>query len=188
MQRFRKVSILTGCALLTLAGLFLCLPRELRAQAQEKVVNAYNTMFGLQLANPNFPNNVVVVQGLTNANDGYGGVFAYDPTSSATVNLTNVFKPANFNGRWIRCWNIPVTSGLLPFSLTGLQSGSNTNATDGTVTNTFASVFSELPSVVTTPANNATPTNTVVSITKSNFVYSSGVGAMVFHWVAVGSP
>lgn len=70
----------------------------------------------------------------------------------------------------------------------GIQSGTATTAADGTVTNTFATDFASAPVVVTTPVNNVTPTNTVVSVTTSNFVHKAGVASLTINWVAIGAP
>lgn len=71
----------------------------------------------------------------------------------------------------------------------GIQAGSAVTADDGTVTNTFSTAFSTAPKVVLTPFNSTTAlTNTVVSVTTSNFVANLGANAVTLHWVAVGAP
>lgn len=71
----------------------------------------------------------------------------------------------------------------------GVQSGSVTTAEDGTVTNTFATVFGAVPTLVIAQQGEAvTVTNNVVSLTESNFVYSAGAPAIVAKFHAIGTP
>ena len=70
--------------------------------AQEKNVRSVNNIPSLITldsfsAGPDF-----LVEGLNTSNDGSGGLFRYYPTSQVSTNTTNVFKPLNFDGRWIR--------------------------------------------------------------------------------------
>ncbi len=70
----------------------------------------------------------------------------------------------------------------------GIQSGSVTSSADNTVTNTFSTAFSSAPKVTTTPFNSTTATNTVTSVTTSNFVVNVGKASVVVHWFAIGAP
>jgi len=170
--------LLLVLGLLTLLGLTQMIPHQVLAQAQEKIVQAYNTMSGLALANPNLANNVVVVQGLATSSDGQGGVFAYDPTSSVSTNSTNAFAPSTGTGRWTRQFGSSLKTEV----------GKFTSAGDGTITNAFPVAFSAAPIVVTTPVNNSTPTNTVLTITSSNFTATVGANGVVVNWAAFGLP
>lgn len=70
----------------------------------------------------------------------------------------------------------------------GIQAGTLTTSANGTVTNTFATAFTVAPYVVTTLQNSTGPTNNVVSVTTSNFVYSAGSASKTAHWIAIGTP
>lgn len=67
-------------------------------------VYGVTTMSNLCLVDPSIFSNMVAVQGLATTTDGQGGVFAYFPTSVTSTNTTNVFKPANYDGRWERAF------------------------------------------------------------------------------------
>ncbi len=159
-------SILTVCLL------------ALAVSAQEKIVNAYGTIPQLLQLNPNTPNNVVVVQGLATLTDGYGGVFAYSASSAVSTNTTNAFAPTTLVGRWTR---------QSPQAMQ-LQSGIATSAADGTVTNTFVTVFPIAPIVVATPKSATALTNVVSSITTSNCIFTVGAGSVAINWIAITSP
>lgn len=51
-----------------------------------------------------------LVTGRLTANDGGGGTFFYDPSSSVSTNLGTVFKPNDSGGRWIREYSGPANS------------------------------------------------------------------------------
>ncbi len=72
----------------------------------------------------------------------------------------------------------------------GVQSGTATTATDGTVTNTFGTAFSAIPIVTVTQVGSltATVTNWLVSVTPTNFVLNSGAPGRSNMWIAVGAP
>jgi hypothetical protein len=70
----------------------------------------------------------------------------------------------------------------------GIQSGSITNAADGTVTNTFATAFSSAPVVIGVQTGNGTTTTNTFTITASNFVWNAGAPSKVLSWVAIGAP
>jgi hypothetical protein len=77
-----------------------------------------------------------------------------------------------------------------PTALTnlGIQYGSATTSEDGTVTNTFGTVFSSAPTVFTSQISEAIVTNLVSSVTESNFVLNTGSHATVVKWIALGAP
>ena len=70
----------------------------------------------------------------------------------------------------------------------GIQSGSITNAANGTVTNTFATAFSSAPVVIGVQTGADTTTTNIFTITTSNFVWNAGAPSKVLSWVAVGAP
>jgi len=70
----------------------------------------------------------------------------------------------------------------------GIQSGSITNADDGTVTNTFSTAFSSAPIVVASQRGLNTTTTNVLTVTSSNFIFQSGAPGKIINWIAVGAP
>lgn len=89
---------------------------------------------------------------------------------------------------------VPAT-GILPAAYGGtgsatnrLQVGSNATTSNGTVTNTFPAAFTVAPYVVCQKINSNAGTNTVVSVTTTNFIYTAGAPSITFHWIAVGAP
>jgi hypothetical protein len=71
----------------------------------------------------------------------------------------------------------------------GIKTGTSVTASDGTVTNTFATnyVYTLPPVVVVTQlGTNSSATNIVVSVTTTNFVYSAGKTSVTNNWMAIG--
>jgi hypothetical protein len=69
-----------------------------------------------------------------------------------------------------------------------IETGTGTTVADGTVTNSFTTVFGAAPKVVCTQTGTViTSSNCVVSITTSNFLYRAGAGSVVVNYIAVGA-
>jgi hypothetical protein len=71
----------------------------------------------------------------------------------------------------------------------GINSGTSATSTDGTVTNAFATnyVYSVTPVVTVTQTGAViTPTNSVVSVTLTNFIYKAGAANTTNNWTAIG--
>lgn len=81
--------------------------------------------------------------------------------------------------------NKPVTST----ARIQVMTGTGVTATDGTVTNTFGTSFSSVPTIVACQFGPVVSnTNSVTSITTSNFIYTSAKAAVSNQWVAIGAP
>jgi hypothetical protein len=69
-----------------------------------------------------------------------------------------------------------------------IESGLATCGVNGGLTNSFANAFSAAPLVITTLRNNVGPTNNVLTVTTTNFTYTSGSQTSVVQWLAIGAP
>ncbi len=69
------------------------------------------------------------------------------------------------------------------------MTGSGTTAADGTQTNTFDTAFSAAPKISVVQTGVAlSVTNSITSITTSNFVYVPFKAAVAYHYIAIGAP
>lgn len=70
-----------------------------------------------------------------------------------------------------------------------IQTGSSVSSTDGTVTNTFTTPYGSLPSISIQSWGALMPgTNTITTLTLTNFVFKCGANAASNTWISVGSP
>ena len=68
-------------------------------------------------------------------------------------------------------------------------SGISVTAADGTVTNTYPTAYSSPPKVVVAQVGSLnSPTNLVVTLTTTNFVYNGGRPSMTNLWISIGTP
>ena len=70
----------------------------------------------------------------------------------------------------------------------GIQSGSVTTASDGTVTNVFGTAFSGTPIVVIQQIGNACTVTNALTVTSSQFIFGAGSGSITAKWIAIGAP
>lgn len=100
-------------------------------------------------------------------------------TGAPTGGVTALFGAGTSN-------SLPVLQvGTTVYPLPLVDHGQLTTANDGTFTNAFSTTFTSAPSVVTTLVNYTGPTNDVVSVTTSNFVYKAGSNAKTVNWIAI---
>lgn len=86
-----------------LAIILLAAAASVRALPQvTDFTRTVGTMSELLSQIPGGKHHMAMVAGINAEDAGDGGLFRYDPSSSATTNTTDVFKPVNWNGRWIR--------------------------------------------------------------------------------------
>lgn len=70
-----------------------------------------------------------------------------------------------------------------------IQAGTCVTASDGKVTNTFATAFTAAPNVVTVQVGDTiNATNRVTSITTTNFVLDVQKTTVTNRWIAIGAP
>lgn len=124
-----------------------------------------------------------VIYGGTGAATAAGARAALGLSETSTNTTAAGWRTAAGVGEWTTNTASNVKAAI------GIQAGSVTTATDGTVTNTFATAFGSAPVVVISPVGEAvSATNNLVSVTESNFVYNAGQDAQVAKWIAVGTP
>lgn len=103
------------------------------------------------------------------------------------------FKPLSFLFGALLVFTIAAGVSRQPFYAAGptlVQTGSCVSVADGTVTNTFTTLYSSVPKVIATQTGTAlnTSTNIVVSITPSNFVIRTGLASTTNSWLSIGTP
>lgn len=83
----------------------------------------------VQLAIPTVSTHfTALVSGRTTKNDGNGGLFCYDSTSSETTNLGTILKPSSTTGRWKRTIAGPIVASWFGVDGTGSASDIAANA------------------------------------------------------------
>lgn len=82
-------------------------------------------------------------------NDGGGGIFFYDPESTAATNFGTIFKPSGTTGRWIRQYDGPLnarwfgvmTNNTAALNTQGLTNALQVSSNSGTGNNASGVVF-----------------------------------------------
>ena len=102
--------------------LVLTLPFSVNAQ---RYVRSFPTIDAMLAANAVDVSTNAIVLGRNAANDGGGGSFYYDSTSSVATNRGTVFKPNTSNGRWVRV----VTDATVDVRMFGAKGDGSTDDT-----------------------------------------------------------
>lgn len=130
----------------------------------------------------------VKVLGRTNYNDGYGGIFYWDTTSTAQDDNTNIIQKIGLaTGRWIRV--ISPSSDLPSSNSVG---GTYTTTGNGLLKEfTFSHNLQQTPdSVIATPNNSNTPTVTEVTYNQTTITIKTSIApsqgdSISYNWIAI---
>lgn len=125
--------------------------------AAQRFVKSFNTLQDMISVNPNDLNNAAMCSGLTTAGDGTGGLFYYNASSTAATNTTDVFKPLQFSGRWIR---IPTTTFIADSATIGRLT---------VTTNAALTYITAGRAIATDGANNLT--NSITTATELGYLH-----------------
>jgi len=167
--------------------LFLLFPTLLFAQLVPTVPNTYGTIADLRMQS-GFPVAMVNVSGLITVNDGNGGSYYWEPSSTATDDgFITIKAAATETGRWIRTGNSNTLKGTTTLSGAALTTTYNVS---------FGVTLPFVPrTVIYTPRTQAAAQVSWIpitgGITNTGFTISYltvpilGTNNMLIDWVAI---